>query len=67
MFLIPSLSTFKVQKLGWIEALTVVSDPDALAQPLSHLYTTHDTFYAKSVVTKENAPLTPSAWLSYAT
>lgn len=60
-------ATLRVQKLGWIEALTVVGDPDPLAQPLGHLYTSHDTFYAKSVVTKENAPLTPAEWLSYAT
>lgn len=59
-------ATLKVQNFGWIEALTVVGDPDPLAQPLGHLYTAHDTFYAKSVVTKENAPLTPAAWRSYA-
>lgn len=59
-------ATLTVQKLGWIEALTVVSDPDALSQPLGHLYTAHDTFYAKSVVTKETAPLSPAAWRSYA-
>lgn len=56
-----------VQDLGWIDALTVLADPDALSQPLGHLYTKHDTFYAKSVVSKEDEPLTPAAWLSYTT
>lgn len=57
----------EIQKFSWIEALAVVSDPDAVSQPLGHLYTAYDAFYAKSVVTKENAPLTPAAWLSHAT
>lgn len=56
-----------VQNLGWIDALTVLADPDALSQPLGHLYTKHDTFYAKSVVSKEEEPLTPASWLSYTT
>lgn len=32
-----SNATLRVQKFSWIEALTVVSDPDALSQPLGHL------------------------------
>ncbi|KAE8440923.1 hypothetical protein EG329_006320 [Mollisiaceae sp. DMI_Dod_QoI] len=54
-----------VQELGWIDALTVLSDPDALAEPLGHLYTKHDTFYAKSVVSREDEPLTHASLLSY--
>ncbi|CZR56892.1 related to reticuline oxidase precursor; berberine bridge enzyme [Phialocephala subalpina] len=56
-----------VQSLGWIDALTVLSDPDPLPQPLGHGYAKHDTFYAKSVVSKDDEPLTPATWLSYTT
>ncbi|KAF4635820.1 hypothetical protein G7Y89_g2261 [Cudoniella acicularis] len=54
-----------IQNLGWINALVALASPDPLAQPLGHLYTEHDTFYAKSVVTKNAEPLTYAALLSY--
>lgn len=56
-----------VQKLGWIDALTVLAAPYPLSQPLGHQYKQHDTFYAKSVVSKETEPLTLATWLSYTT
>ncbi|CAN8104569.1 unnamed protein product [Discula destructiva] len=57
-----------VEELGWVEALTILATArtnKTLVQPLGHLYSRHDTFYAKSIVSKDDKPLTPS--LSYTT
>ncbi|KAF8537005.1 hypothetical protein BDD12DRAFT_746446 [Trichophaea hybrida] len=48
-----------VQTLGWIESLTALAG-SSLTTPVKG-YNLHDTFYAKSVVTHESAPLSPKA------
>jgi hypothetical protein len=50
--------TRSVTELGWIEALTTLAGPDPLEEPLGSDYTKHDTFYAKSLVVKNDEPLT---------
>ncbi|EKD20480.1 glucooligosaccharide oxidase [Drepanopeziza brunnea f. sp. 'multigermtubi' MB_m1] len=57
----PGAASPTVTQQGWIEALTVLADPYPLAQPLGHEYTSHDTFYAKSIVSKNARPLTTAA------
>jgi len=54
-----------VQQLGWIAALTALADPDPLIQPLGSAYDLHDTFYAKSLVTKNSEPLDSAAIKSF--
>lgn len=54
----------KVTKLGYIKGVQELADPDPLQQPLSG-YNKHDTFYAKSVVTKNNKPLSTAAIRSF--
>jgi hypothetical protein len=56
-----------VQQVGWIDALTLVSNGDPLTEPLGSAYTYHDTFYAKSVVTREAQPLTTASMSSFFT
>ena len=56
-----------VQQVGWIDALTLVSNNDPLTEPLGSAYTYHDTFYAKSVVTREAQPLTSASMSSFFT
>ncbi|KUJ21674.1 glucooligosaccharide oxidase-like protein [Mollisia scopiformis] len=53
-----------VQNLDWITALVDLAGEN-LTQPLGHLYTEHDTFYAKSVVSKEAEPLSHASLVSY--
>jgi hypothetical protein len=50
---------------GWIEALTTLASPDPLSEPLGTAYTKHDTFYAKSLVVKNQEPLTTAAIRSF--
>jgi hypothetical protein len=57
--------TPSVSKLGWIDALTTLASPDPLAEPLGSDYTKHDTFYAKSLVVKNEEPLTAAAIRSF--
>ena len=54
-----------VIKLRWIDALTKLASPDPLAEPLGSDYTKHDTFYAKSLVVKNEEPLTTDAIRSF--
>lgn len=49
----------------WIEALENLAAPDPLSLPLGSAYDEHDTFYAKSLVTKQDEPLSPAAIKSY--
>jgi hypothetical protein len=58
-------TTPSVKQVRWIEALTILADPQPLTQPLGSSYTLHDTFYAKSVVSKEAEPLTTAAMSSF--
>lgn len=53
-----------VTKLGYVEGLQDLADPDPLQQPLSG-YNLHDTFYAKSIVTKNAKPLSTAAIRSF--
>ncbi|KAE9373757.1 Glucooligosaccharide oxidase [Stipitochalara longipes BDJ] len=59
--------TGSVQQVGWIDALNLVSNGDSLTEPLGSAYTYHDTFYAKSVVTREAQPLTTASMSSFFT
>jgi hypothetical protein len=54
-----------VQQLGWIAALTAIGAPDPLSQPLGSAYSSHDTFYAKSLVVPNSNPLTTKAIRSF--
>ncbi|TVY39329.1 Berberine bridge enzyme-like [Lachnellula subtilissima] len=54
-----------VTELGWIEALTELADPDPLAQALGSGYTLHDTFHVKSLVTKDDIPLSTGVMKAY--
>lgn len=58
-------TTPSVKDVKWIEALEVLANGDTLAQPLGSKYTQHETFYAKSVVTKEAEPLTTESILRF--
>ncbi|KAA8564783.1 hypothetical protein MFRU_008g03760 [Monilinia fructicola] len=49
-----------ITNLSWIDTLATLAAPDPLAQPLQN-YNLHDTFYVKSLVTKNENPLTPEA------
>lgn len=57
--------TDTIQDLDWISALEALADPDPLNLPLGHSYHNHDTFYAKSLVTRESIPLTNAALKAY--
>jgi hypothetical protein len=61
---LPAPASTNVTSQGWIAALTIEAGTDPLTQPLSG-YAEHDTFYAKSVVTKNEEPLTQAALESY--
>lgn len=54
-----------VTELGWIDALAALASPDPLAEPLGSGYTLFDTFYAKSLVVKNEEPLTTKAIRSF--
>ncbi|TGO87696.1 hypothetical protein BPOR_0209g00040 [Botrytis porri] len=53
-----------ITNLSWIDTLATLAAPDPLAQPLLN-YDLHDTFYVKSLVTKNDRPLTPEAVLAF--
>lgn len=50
-----------VEQQGWIEAVAALAAPAPLAQPLGHEYKSNDTFFAKSLVSKQSRPLTTAA------
>jgi len=54
-----------IQDLDWIAALTEIGAPDPLSQPLGSAYKGHDTFYAKSLVTRDTIPLSKLAFKAY--
>lgn len=58
-------SSLSVKQLGWIDALTALGAPNTLSQPLGSGYTSHDTFYAKSLVVSNSQPLTAAAIKSF--
>ncbi|TGO33430.1 hypothetical protein BHYA_0247g00200 [Botrytis hyacinthi] len=53
-----------ITNLSWIDTLATLAAPDPLAQPLLN-YNLHDTFYVKSLVTKNEKPLTPEAVFAF--
>lgn len=59
--------TGSVQQVGWIDALNHVANGDPLTEPLGSAYIYHDTFYAKSVITREAQPLTTASMSSFFT
>ncbi|KAH6724426.1 hypothetical protein BKA61DRAFT_588438 [Leptodontidium sp. MPI-SDFR-AT-0119] len=54
-----SIPTVRTQ--GWIEALANLAAPHTMEQPLGHEYAIHDTFYAKSLVSKNAHPLSTAS------
>ncbi|KAM3075586.1 hypothetical protein ACMFMG_007723 [Clarireedia jacksonii] len=60
----PAAESTSVKSLGWTDALVNVNNGGALAEPLTG-YNAHDTFYAKSVVTKNAQPLTEAQLTSF--
>ncbi|PQE22021.1 glucooligosaccharide oxidase protein [Rutstroemia sp. NJR-2017a BBW] len=50
--------------LTWLDTLATLAAPDPLQEPLFG-YNIHDTFYVKSIVTKNDSPLTPDAVHSF--
>ncbi|PQE16954.1 glucooligosaccharide oxidase protein [Rutstroemia sp. NJR-2017a BBW] len=60
----PAAQSTSVKSLGWTDALVDVNNGGALAEPLTG-YNAHDTFYAKSVVTKNAQPLTNAQLTSF--
>jgi hypothetical protein len=54
-----------VKSQDWITALTNLASPEPLKQPLGSAYTLYDTFYAKSLVSKNTEPLTTDAIQSF--
>lgn len=62
----PAPASSSVESLGWTEALVSADNGGQLQVPLTG-YDAHDTFYAKSVVTKNAQPLTNSQLTSYFT
>lgn len=53
-----------VQERAWLTALEDIADGEPLVEPLTG-YDNHQTFYSKSVVTREAQPLTKAALTSY--
>lgn len=63
----PTPNSADVTSKDWLDSLLFIeggSPPGPLAQPLSG-YNAHDTFYAKSLVTKNATPLTQTAIQSF--
>jgi hypothetical protein len=60
----PPPSSQSATPLGWIDSLTNLANGEVLNVPL-YGYDMHDTFYAKSIVTKEAAPPTHAEWLGF--
>lgn len=60
----PAPTSTYIANMTWLDSLTWMAAPDQLAQPLTG-YDEHDTFYAKSIVTKEEEPITEAASLSF--
>ncbi|KAL3419893.1 hypothetical protein PVAG01_08392 [Phlyctema vagabunda] len=56
----PTPDSVTIQSLGWIEALKSIAQGASLTMPTSG-YDAHQTFYAKSLVTRESKPLTKAA------
>jgi len=58
-------TTTTVTQQDWITALTGLANGSPLEQPLGSAYSLHETFYAKSLVTKNDKPLTCDAIRSF--
>jgi len=58
-------TTRSVKRLAWIDALKELANGESLSQPLGSAYTQHETFYAKSIVSKEAEPLTTASISSF--
>ncbi|KAB8304310.1 hypothetical protein EYC80_003720 [Monilinia laxa] len=60
----PHVNSTSVKSLGWLDALVSANNGGKLEEPLTG-YDAHDTFYAKSVVTKNEEPLTSTQLASF--
>ncbi|KAB2098641.1 hypothetical protein AG0111_0g13105 [Alternaria gaisen] len=60
----PTPDNTTVQEYGWLTALESIAEGEPLREPLTG-YNNHQTFYTKSVVTREAKPLTKVALASY--
>ncbi|KAG9232107.1 glucooligosaccharide oxidase-like protein [Amylocarpus encephaloides] len=57
-------SKFTIQSYTWSQAVANIAG-DPLSQPLGNAYTMHDTFYAKSIATRNSVPLSSAAIKNY--
>lgn len=60
----PSPETITAESLGWIDSLVNEANGVPLSLPLTG-YNSHDTFYAKSIVSKNEKPLTQAKLTSF--
>jgi hypothetical protein len=60
----PTLGTTNIQEMAWLTALEDIAEGEPLAEPLTG-YNNHQTFYTKSIVTREAQPLSKKALTSY--
>jgi hypothetical protein len=60
----PTPDNTTVQERAWLTALEDIAEGEPLVEPLTG-YNNHQTFYTKSVVTREAKPLTKVALTSY--
>jgi len=61
---LPQPANRTVQSRAWLDALADIAEGEPLSEPLTG-YNNHQTFYSKSVVTREAAPLTRGALQSF--
>lgn len=61
---LPAAVNTTVESLPWMKALESIAEGEPLVEPLTG-YNNHQTFYAKSVVTREAKPLTRTALESF--
>ncbi|XP_014551168.1 Glucooligosaccharide oxidase [Bipolaris victoriae FI3] len=60
----PTPGNTTIQERAWLTALEDIAEGEPLAEPLNG-YNNHQTFYTKSVVTREAQPLSKQAITSY--
>ncbi|EUC40538.1 Glucooligosaccharide oxidase [Bipolaris oryzae ATCC 44560] len=60
----PTPSNTTIQEKAWLTALEDIAEGEPLTEPLDG-YNNHQTFYTKSVVTREAQPLSKEALTSY--
>lgn len=59
----PAAAFSSITSKSWLDSL-VAEAGEALSQPTTG-YSKHDTFYAKSIITKQASPVTLEAWKAF--